>query len=152
MRNRKDGFTLVEIFIILTIIALLAAIAIPSFQKARTTARLNQLSLEQVQNSNFIIDTDSKEVVEVNKDITTVTKRVGKITCNINEFKAMDSDKDRSEYIQYYNRPNQVGQSNLASPTSNLRSMEELLGKAGTETPSLPDEITINGVKYIKVK
>jgi len=38
--NRK-GFTLVEIMIVVAIIGLLAAIAIPNFMQARTTARLN---------------------------------------------------------------------------------------------------------------
>jgi prepilin-type N-terminal cleavage/methylation domain-containing protein len=40
-KSRKGGFTLVEIMIVVSIIGLLAAIAIPNFVKARTTAQKN---------------------------------------------------------------------------------------------------------------
>ena len=41
MKKMKQGFTLVEIMIVVAIIGLLAAIAIPSFMKARTQSQMN---------------------------------------------------------------------------------------------------------------
>ena len=51
IQNRKSGFTLVEIMIVVAIIGLLAALAIPNFVKARTTAQTNACiaNLKQVQ-------------------------------------------------------------------------------------------------------
>jgi len=41
MKSKKKGFTLVEIMIVVLIIGLLAALAIPSFMRARATTQSN---------------------------------------------------------------------------------------------------------------
>jgi prepilin-type N-terminal cleavage/methylation domain-containing protein len=47
--NRRGGFTLVEIMIVVTIIALLAAIAVPNFLRARDRAVAAKIVEEEFQ-------------------------------------------------------------------------------------------------------
>lgn len=61
MRGKKGGFTLVEIMIVVLIIGILLAIAIPNFMKARETSRTNSCiaNLKQIDASiqQFAMDT-----------------------------------------------------------------------------------------------
>jgi len=53
MKNNKKGFTLVEIMIVVVIIGLLAAMAIPAFTKVRTTSQNKAISnnIRQIQSA-----------------------------------------------------------------------------------------------------
>src|SRR5436305_1332339 len=66
--SRKAGFTLVEIMIVVAIIGLLAAIAIPNFVKARTTAQQNAC----INNLRQIDDAKQRWALETNQSIGAV--------------------------------------------------------------------------------
>src|SRR5512142_2028858 len=67
MNSAKAGFTLVEIMIVVAIIGLLAAIAIPNFVKARTASQTSACiaNLKQIEGA---IATWALEMKKVNSD------------------------------------------------------------------------------------
>jgi len=67
----KKGFTLVEIMIVVAIIGLLAAIAIPNFIKARETAQKNACiaNLKQIQGAMQVWAIDTGAAADASVDI-----------------------------------------------------------------------------------
>jgi len=63
LRGRKGGFTLIEIMIVVLIIGILLAIAVPNFMKARESSRTKSCiaNLKQIQSAKEQWAMDNKE-------------------------------------------------------------------------------------------
>ena len=68
-KMKKNGFTLVEIMIVVLIIGLLAAIAIPGFARARKDARAKSC----VNNQRLLADACEQERMKGNDNVTAAT-------------------------------------------------------------------------------
>src|SRR3982751_2402243 len=93
--SNKSGFTLVEIMIVVAIIGLLAAIAIPNFVRARTTAQQNACinNLRQIDGAKQQWALENKAAPTARPDITDVAPYLGPGTAGTQPRCPNDSPK-----------------------------------------------------------
>ena len=89
MYKNTKGFTLVEIMIVVAIIGLLAAIAVPNFTQARTNARtsacVNNLRLIDGAKQQWALETNQDETaVPAEADVTPYLKNSAMPACPAN--------------------------------------------------------------------
>jgi len=95
-RNRKSGFTLVEILIVVVILGILAAIVIPQFTSASESARSSSMS------STLQTTRSQLELYQVqhNGDYPTLAQLWGNMTAQTDVAGATDGTDDFGPYLQ----------------------------------------------------
>jgi prepilin-type N-terminal cleavage/methylation domain-containing protein len=92
--KRQSGFTLVEIMIVVAIIGLLAAIAIPNFVRAREQAQLNSIvnNLRIIEGAKDQYALENKKGTGDTTDLTTISSYLkgGTINTVVNETYTTD--------------------------------------------------------------
>jgi prepilin-type N-terminal cleavage/methylation domain-containing protein len=101
-RHEEAGFTLIELMVVILVIAVLLAIAIPTFFRARQQAndRAVQANVRNALTATRIFYNDAQEYSEVPADMTTVEPSLTWITVPLDS-----SSNSRSVYLAVYDTP-----------------------------------------------
>jgi prepilin-type N-terminal cleavage/methylation domain-containing protein len=93
IKSRKHGFTLVEIMIVVAIIGLLAAIAIPNFVRARTTSQMNACinNLRQIDGAKQQWALENKAMSTATPGISNIQPYLGRGSAGTQPFCPADS-------------------------------------------------------------